>query len=265
MPIHELLSLAGTRALIPGGGRGLGRALAIGFADAGASVVICARRENLLQETAAIITERGGSVDVIVADVTVEADVQRLHAGAGEVDILVNNAAMFPSAPWETVPLESWHEVFSLNLYAPFRLCQLFAPPMMGRGWGRIINIASVYGTMGPKWHLYPEGWGPSSYFASKHGVHGITHYLAPRLAMHGVCINSLSPGGIITPDQRVGLDAKGELRLSRSTEFADAEIQMRRTGDGDDYIGPAVFLASPGAQYVTGQNLIVDGGWSAW
>ena len=265
MSTHELLHLTGKRALITGGGRGLGRALAIGFTDAGASVVVCGRREQLLRETAAIVTERGGSIDAIVADITSESDVLRLAAEAGDIDILVNNAGVYPSEPWETVSLESWHKVMATNLYAPFRLCQLFGPPMMKRGWGRIINIASVYGGMGPKWQLYPETWGPSSYFASKHGIHGITHYLAPRMARHGVTINSLSPGGIITADQRIGLDAAGELRLAKGAEFAKTEVQMGRAGDADDYIGPAVFLASPGSQYMTGQILVVDGGWSAW
>ncbi len=118
---------------------------------------------------------------------------------------------------------------------------------------------------MGPKWHLYPETWGPSSYFASKHGINGITHYLAPRLAAHGVTINSIAPGGIITPDQRIGLDAAGELRLSKGAEFAQAEIMMKRAGDGTDYLGPALLLASDAGKYMTGQVVTVDGGWSAW
>lgn len=265
MGIRDLLSLDGKHALITGGSRGLGRAIAIAYADAGASVVICARRGDLLDETAGVIRDRGGHVDTVVADVTSEHDVQVLRAAAGAVDILVNNAAMFPSHPWETVPLGSWQEVFALNLFAPFRLCQVFAPGMIERGWGRIVNIASVYGRMGPKWQLYPDTWGPSSYFASKHGVHGITHYLAPRLARHGVTINSLSPGGVITGDQRIGLDAMGEERIRKADQFALTEVQMGRTGDADDYVGPAVFLASPAARYVTGQDLVVDGGWSSW
>ena len=109
-----------------------------------------------------------------------------------------------------------------------------------------------------------PEGWGPSSYFATKHGVHGITHYLASRLAPH-VTINSLSPGGIITPDHLENMDEKQRHRLSRSSDFAEAEIMMKRPAPASDYVAPAVMLASPGARYITGQNLIVDGGWSAW
>jgi NAD(P)-dependent dehydrogenase (short-subunit alcohol dehydrogenase family) len=263
--VNDIFSLEGRRALITGGGRGLGRALAIGFSEAGAHVVICARREHMVRETADIIEAAGGTVDAVGADITVEEDVQRIREVAGDIDILVNNAGIYPSEPWQTVPLESWHQVMSVNLYAPFRLCQVFVPGMMERGWGRIINIASVYGAMGPKWHLYPETWGPSSYFASKHGINGITHYLAPRLAMHGVTINSIAPGGIITPDQRIGLDEAGELRLSKGAEFAKREVMMQRAGDGTDYLGPALLLASDAGKFMTGQVVTVDGGWSAW
>jgi NAD(P)-dependent dehydrogenase (short-subunit alcohol dehydrogenase family) len=264
MRAQDLLSLEGRRALITGGGRGLGRALAVGFAEVGASIVIVGRREEPLQGTARMVADVGGSCDVVVGDITSEGDVQRLGREAGRIDILVNNAAIFPYGDWQTVPAESWAEVYRTNLYAPFRLCQLFGPPMVERQWGRIINIASVYGTMGAKWHLYPEGWGPSSYFATKHGVHGVTHYLASRLAPH-VTINSLSPGGIVTPDHVQNMDEKQRHRLSRSSDFANAEIMMKRTGNGDDYVAPAIMLASPGGGYITGQNLIVDGGWSAW
>lgn len=265
MIVHPSLSLQGRRALVTGAGRGLGRAIAVGYAQAGASVVMCARREGLLEETAAQARTFGGEVVPIVADVTEEADVQRLAEAAGPVDILVNNAGTYRSGDWQTVPLSDWDEIIRLNLYAPFRLCQVFAPGMVERRWGRIINVASVYGSMGPKWQLYPESWGPSSYFASKHGIHGITHYLSSRLAPHGVTINSLSPGPIMTSDQRVGLDAAGEERLRKAEGLARSEIQMARLGDEDDYVGPAIFLASPGSRYITGQDLKVDGGWSAW
>ena len=265
MSANGLFSLEGRRALITGGGRGLGRALAIGFAEAGAHVVICARREHMVRETAGIIEAAGGTVDALGADITLEEDIQRIREAAGDIDILVNNAGVYPSEPWQTVSLESWHQVMSVNLYAPFRLCQVFVPGMMERGWGRVINIASVYGAMGPKWHLYPETWGPSSYFASKHGINGITHYLSPRLARHGVTINSIAPGGIVTPDQRIGLDAAGERRLAMAVPFAEAQVQMGRPGDGTDYVGPALLLASDGGKYMTGQVVVVDGGWTTW
>ncbi len=265
MSVHELLSLAGRRALITGGGRGLGRALAVGFAEAGADIVVVGRRSALVEETARIVADAGGQATAIEADITIEADVQRMVAGSGRIDILVNNAAVYPSEPWETVSLDSWHDVMKVNLYAPFRLCQLFAPPMMERGWGRIINIASVYGQTGPKPQLYPETWGPSSYFASKHGINGITHYLSPRLARHGVTINSMAPGGIVTHDQTLGLDEAGKRRLANAEPFARAQVQVGRPGDGSDYLGPALMLASDGGKYMTGQVVVVDGGWTTW
>jgi NAD(P)-dependent dehydrogenase (short-subunit alcohol dehydrogenase family) len=257
------LSLDGRRALVTGAGRGLGRALALGLAEAGAELVLCGRRDPPLQETSALLTAAGRlPATVVQADVANEENVERLVARAGRIDILVNNAAAAQSEAWQDADEENWMAVLKLNLWAPFRLAQAFAPAMVERGWGRIINIGSVYGSMAPRPHLYPPEWDPSSYFASKHGLHGVTRYLAVRLAPHGVCVNTLSPGGVVTVDQQEEL---AEPEWERIEAMNRAEVPTQRVGRGEDYTAAAVFLASPGACYVTGHNLIVDGGWSVW
>jgi NAD(P)-dependent dehydrogenase (short-subunit alcohol dehydrogenase family) len=259
---HRLLDLSGRRALITGAGRGLGRALAVGYAEAGADIVICARTAERLEQTARLAREHGTQVVPVVADVTDEGDVQRLAAEAGAIDILVNNAGGAIWQPWQTVSLDDWHAAFRLNLDAPFRMIQLFAPGMLERGWGRIINIASVYGSISPDRRYYKPDWDVSSYFATKHGINGLTHYFATRFADRGVTINSLCPGGIMMADQDAELADDDRERLER---FIDEMVPMRRLGGPDDYVGPAVFLGSQGSRYITGQLLIVDGGWSAW
>lgn len=259
---HRLLDLAGRRALVTGAGRGLGRALAIGYAEAGADVVICARSADRLAETAAMARAHGHTVIEVVADVTSEVDVQRLARDAGPIDILVNNAGGAVWQPWRTVSLDEWHEAFRLNLDAPFRMIQLFAPGMLERGWGRIVNIASVYGTISPDPRYYKPDWDVSSYFATKHGINGLTKYFATRFARSGVTINSLCPGGIMTADQDAELPDDDRERLVR---FSDEMVPMDRLGGADDYVGPAIFLGSQASQYVTGQLLTVDGGWSSW
>ena len=133
---------------------------------------------------------------------------------------------------------------------------------MLERGWGRIVNIASVYGSISPDPRYYKPDWDVSSYFATKHGINGLTRYFATRFARSGVTINSLCPGGIMTADQDAELPADDRERLER---FADEMVPMNRLGGADDYVGPAIFLGSQASQYVTGQLLIVDGGWSAW
>jgi NAD(P)-dependent dehydrogenase (short-subunit alcohol dehydrogenase family) len=191
------LSLEGRRALVTGSGTGLGKMIALGFAQAGAGVILTGRRRSKLDETADLIRDVGADVTVVTADITSEPDVISLGDQAGQVDILVNNVGIAPNQHWTDVSLDDWRAVFAVNVDAPFRLCQLFAPPMMARGWGRIINIASVYGRQGGNPALYePLDWDVPSYFATKHAIHGITHYLAGRLAPHGVTINDISPGG---------------------------------------------------------------------
>ena len=251
-----LLSLEGRRALITGAGTGLGRQMALGLAEAGASLTICGRREQPLLESADLVRKFGVDVAVSPADVTDESDRRRLVNRAGTVDILVNNAGLAPNQPWQEVTLDEWRSVMALNLEAPFRLIQLLAPAMMERGWGRIINVSSIYGSLGGDPDRYPPAWDVPAYFASKHGLNGITRYLAPRLAPHGVCINSLSPGAFDSEQNRELLSDETRAAMVRSTP-------ARRMGDVDDLKAAVVFLASPGAAFVTGQILFVDGGWT--
>jgi gluconate 5-dehydrogenase len=230
--------------------------MALGLAEAGASLTICGRREQPLLDSADLARQFGVDVAVSPTDVTDESDLRQLMERAGTVDILVNNAGLAPNQPWQDVTLDEWRSVMALNLEAPFRLIQLLAPTMMERGWGRIINVSSIYGSLGGDPDRYPPGWDVPAYFASKHGLNGITRYLAPRLAPHGVCINSLSPGAFDSEQNRQLLTDETRAAMRRNTP-------ARRMGDVNDLKAAVVFLASPGAAFVTGQILFVDGGWT--
>jgi NAD(P)-dependent dehydrogenase (short-subunit alcohol dehydrogenase family) len=256
------LSLAGKRALVTGSGTGLGKMIALGLAQGGADIVVVGRRRDKLEDTAAKARAIGADVTIVTADITDEADVVRLGAEAGQVDILVNNVGIAPNQHWTDVPLGQWREVFAVNVDAPFRLCQLLAPGMMERGWGRIINIASVYGRQGGNPALYePLDWDVPSYFASKHAIHGVTHYLAGRLAPHGVTINDISPGGFTGSEQ----NEKSQPATDERSKRFFAIVPAGRIGDTDDIQAAVVFLASPGAAYITGQDIVIDGGWTIW
>src|SRR5947207_6405524 len=152
----SLLSLAGKRALVTGAGTGLGRQMALALAEAGAHVVVCGRRREPIERCAAEARTFGIDAQSIAADVTREDDLQVLKAGAGQIDILVNNAGGGELKPWLDVSMDDWRRITAINLDAPFRLIQLFAPPMMQRGWGRIINISSIYGLVGGNPARYP-------------------------------------------------------------------------------------------------------------
>ena len=257
------LSLEGSRALITGSGSGIGRQIALGFAEAGADLVLVGRRLEPLTETAEMAKKFNGKPSVLIdADVTTDEGLEKIESKAGQIDVLCNNAGASDWGPWQTISIDKWRNTFAVNVEAPFRLCQIFAPLMMERGYGRIINIGSVYGSMGGNPALYPGlEWDIAPYFASKHAVHGITHYLAPRLAMFGTTINTLSPGGFAGSEMN-------EKAGTGSDEMLNAfynQVPMRRLGGPDDISAAAVFLASSGSKYMTGQNLTVDGGWSVW
>lgn len=258
----DLLDLSGRRALVTGGGTGLGRQIATGLARAGAAVTICGRRLDRLREAAAAISAAHPDVvrvSVVEADITNEADLERLRTAVEPLDVLVNSAALALHQPWTTTSVDEWRRTFALNLDAPFRLCQLFVPGMMARGWGRVINVASVYSLVGGDPQRYPGlEWDKPAYCVAKHGLHGLTHHLAARVAAYGVCVNTMSPGGFASSEQNQSL-------LTPEVEAALVrEIPARRLGNDVDLQAAAVFLASPGSAYLTGHNLVVDGGWTA-
>lgn len=253
------LDLAGKHALITGGGTGLGRGMAEALAEAGARVTICGRRENPLKSTCATILAGGGNASYVVADVTDESDRKRLRTEVGDVDILVNNAALGTRKPWLTVTLEEWRAILTLNLEAPFRLSQLFVPTMVAKKWGRVVNVSSIYGLIAGDPSLYGE-WGVdlASYVASKHGLIGLTRHLAVMLGDSGVTVNALCPGMFPNTEQNAA-------NASALVAGLKARTPVKRVGNDDDLRAAIVYLASPGASFYTGQCLVIDGGWTVW
>jgi NAD(P)-dependent dehydrogenase (short-subunit alcohol dehydrogenase family) len=253
------LDLAGKHALITGGGTGLGRCMTEALAEAGARVTICGRREEPLRRVCDALTSAGRAARYVVADVTSDADRRRLKAEAGDVDILVNNAALGERKTWLEVTIPEWRAIMQLNLEAPFALSQLFAPPMVERKWGRLINVSSIYGLIVGDPSLYGD-WGVdlASYVASKHGLIGLTKHLAMIMGGTGVTVNALCPGMFPNTEQNAA---------NASTLVAGLEKRTpaKRVGQDDDLRAAIVYLASPGSSFYTGQSLVVDGGWTIW
>lgn len=244
-------SLAGRTALVTGVSRGIGRAIAIGLAAAGADLVL-AGRAGSMDETRAEVEVLGRDV------VTLELDLAEPEAVANgsldghlpsDVDILVNNAGMIHREDALTVDPGSWGRVLDVNLNSMFFLTQRVAGPMLARGRGKVINIASLLSFEG--------GLGVTSYAASKHAVAGLTRALSNEWASRGVQVNAIAPGYIVTENT-------ARLRADPSrTKSIDDRIPAGRWGLPSDLVGAAVFLASSASDYVTGHVLLVDGGWS--
>jgi NAD(P)-dependent dehydrogenase (short-subunit alcohol dehydrogenase family) len=256
--MSDHFDLTGLRALVTGGATGIGRALAAGLLAAGAEVTICGRRSAQVDEAVAALAESGGAARGTDCDVTVEEDLQRLLAFAGDVDILVNNAGYGLRDAWTDVTRERWREVMAVNVEAPLRLCQLLVPAMVERGWGRVINIASLYASLAGDPARYPGmGIDIASYVASKHALLGLTRHLAVQVGQQGVTVNAISPG-MITGTQDPPLPADVVDALA-------AGAPAGRVGEPEELQTAALFLASRTSGFVTGQNIVVDGGWSTW
>ncbi len=251
--IDDLFSLRGRTALVTGGSSGIGYAMAEAIACAGARTVLLARREGPLAEAVERIVAKGGEAHAVAADIT---DRQRLAEAAeravelvGEVDILVNCAANMHRPPLGELTAAQWDDLFAANVDAPFLLGQRFGPRMAERGWGRIINVGSQQSI---------SAFGNSGgYGAAKAGVAGLTRSQAEAWSAHGVCVNTIIPGFVLTP-----LTAETAKDPERVAALAGRHM-VGRNGVPDDFQGAALFLASDACRFVTGQMLFVDGGFS--
>jgi NAD(P)-dependent dehydrogenase (short-subunit alcohol dehydrogenase family) len=252
--LDRLFSLDGLVAVVTGGSSGIGRAIAGALAHAGARVVVVAREERRLDETVRELRAAGRAavaVSVDVGDRDALARAADAVAGEfGEPDILVNSAGINLRPPMDSLTMADWDQTIAVNLSAPFALGQRFGPRMAERGWGRIINIASQQAV---------RAFGNSgAYGASKGGLVSLTRSQSEAWASRGVCCNAISPGFVLTPlTVEVGLDP------ARSAALA-ARTMTGRNGQAADFEGVAVFLASRASDYVTGQVIFVDGGFSA-
>jgi gluconate 5-dehydrogenase len=252
--LDRLFSLAGRVALVTGGSSGIGRAIALALGQAGASVVVLARGEAMLRDTVAQLRAAGGCASWVSADLGDQAELERAArqaaAALGEPDILVNCAGVNLRPPLAQLTLADWETTMAVNLTAPFLLGQRFGPAMAARGWGRIINISSQQAN---------RAFGNSGgYGVSKGGVESLTRSQSEAWASSGVCCNTIAPGFVAT-----ALTTPVASDPVRSAALA-ARTMIGRNGEPADFAGPAVFLASPAAGYVTGQVIYVDGGFSA-
>ncbi len=256
--VLDLFDLSGRVALVTGGAGLLGSEYCRGLAECGASAVaadVNARVEaprvhgaGSIEECAADVSDRE-SVRALVADI-----VQRY----GRLDILVNNAATkSPNffAPFEEFPLEDWQRVMDVNLTGMFLCAQAVGPRMLAQGRGAIVNVCSIYGLVGPDQRVYGGSSinTPAIYSVTKAGVLGLTRYLAAYWGGRGIRVNSLSPGGVQTDQDKAFV-----ANYSRRTP-------MGRMARRDEMTAAVLYLVSDASSYVNGHNLVVDGGWTAW
>jgi len=254
LPLSALFSLEGRVALVTGGSSGIGRTIALALSEAGANVVVLARGRQRLEECAHAIEATGSRAAWFECDLSDRASLAdaalRASRPFGTPDILVNAAGINRRPPLPQLTAEDWDATLKLNLDAPFLLGQALAPGMAARGWGRIINLASLQSV---------RSFGNSgAYGVSKAGIAQLTRVQAEAWSGKGINCNAIAPGFFPTPLTRAVFDDP-----QRAAALA-ARTMIGRNGELDDVRGVTVFLASRASDYVTGQVLFVDGGFSA-
>jgi 3-oxoacyl-[acyl-carrier protein] reductase len=247
--------LAGKTAIVTGAGQGIGRAVAKGLAGFGARVVVAELVEANGKQTAEEIRAVGGAALAVSTDVSKEASVRNLLEETlrefGRIDILVNNAAIFPASSVAEMTAAEWEQVLRTNLTGTFLCARAVMPILKRQRCGRIINFTSGRALQGSKHGAH--------YAASKGGIIGFTKSLALELAPYGITVNAICPGAIDTPQPKAHVASEEEF-------YAKAKkIPLGRVGQPEDLVGPVAFLASDWSSYITGQMLLVNGGSIMW
>lgn len=259
----EAIRLDGRRALVTGAAGGIGRAVSKALGDVGAELILLDRNETALKTEADALSESGIDSEILACDLADETSrsgvISRLSSSG--INVIVNGAAYVGASAlpgWATdfqnQQLGSWREAIEVNLTAAFHLVQGLYPTLRASAGASVVNIGSIYGSLGPDWRLYAgtDMANPAAYAASKGGLHQLTRWLATTLAPD-VRVNAVAPGGILRGQPSAFID-----------RYTD-RTPMRRMGTEADMCGAIVFLASDMSSYITGQVLSVDGGWSAW
>jgi NAD(P)-dependent dehydrogenase (short-subunit alcohol dehydrogenase family) len=251
----NIFDLSNRVAIITGGSVGLGRQMADGLAEMGASLVLCARKKERCEQAASELQAAGVKVLALACDVKDPASIHKVADATletfGRIDILINNAGTSWGAPVETMTLEQWNRVIETNLTGTFLFSQTVGRTMIAQRRGKIINIASVAGLKGSSPKFSAIG-----YSSSKGGVIIFTKDLACKWGMHNIQVNAIAPGWFPTE--------MSEKVIERNKESLLAGIPLGRFGGPQDLKGAAIFLASSASDYVTGHTLVVDGGQSA-
>jgi NAD(P)-dependent dehydrogenase (short-subunit alcohol dehydrogenase family) len=246
------VELTGSVALVTGASRGLGRALALALAEAGADVMLTARSAAELQRTAGEAAALGVQADLFPADLGRDAEIEALVAATvrrfGHLDVLVNNAGISgPTTPFVDLATEDWDVVLGVNLRAPALVARAAARQMRAQGDGRIVNVASIGATI-PIANL-------AAYCVSKAGLVQLTRVMALELARHGIRVNAVCPGYFATPMNEEFFGSEPGQRIVRS------RIPLRRLGDPAELVPVVLLLASPASSFMTGSVVVVDGG----
>lgn len=246
--------LDGRIAVITGASKGLGKQIALALAGAGAAVALASRNRSLLEGVQSEITAGGGKARVFVADVARQAEVARLadevRTQLGDPDILINNAGINIRKPLAEFTYEEWRRVMDINLDAAFLCARAFVAGMTAKKFGRIINMTSIMSHV-----AFP---GRSAYCASKFGLLGMTKALALELAPHGITVNGISPGPFATEMNTILIQDP-----ARNAEFT-SRIPLGHWGKVEDVGKLALYLCSEDAGFITGTDILIDGGWTA-